>query len=413
MLVSKAMRGRLAERSAIRQAFERAEQLKSERGCDEAFDFSIGNPTAPCPPCIGDAFASLGKADASGAIPARGYMASAGYAQVRAAIAKNLQATYTTPFTQDDIIMTTGAACAINTLMQTLLDPQDEVIVFKPHYPAYSVFVQNWGGRMVAVDCDPETLLPDLRALEQALSEHTKLVIVNTPNNPTGLVWPADIAQSIAETLDSAQVRFGHPIVLLSDEPYRDLVYDDAENPWWPALYDNTAVAYSYSKSASLAGERIGYLALSPNLAEGETIRAGVLRSLGDVGFVNAPATAQQLALACETDAHAAAGKAATLAYYDRNRRALAQGLVAAGFSIPPSQGAFYQLLPAPDGDEDTLLARLLDQGIVAVGGTDFGCPGAIRLSYCQDAQTIARALPRFAAVAESYGLDPKGPDAL
>ena len=241
-------------------------------------------------------------------------------------------------------------------------------------------------------------MLPDLAAFERALTPRTKLVIVNTPNNPSGVVYPAAAADGIAGALFRAQRAFGHPILLLSDEPYRDLVYDGAQNPWWPAVYRNTAVVYSFSKSASIAGERIGYVALTPGMAERGPLLAGIRRSLGDIGFVNAPATAQRMAAAC-------ADETVDIAYYDRNRRMLASALANAGFDVVPGNGAFYLLMAAPDGDEQLLLDRLAAKRIVAVGGSDFGAPGYVRLSYCLAPDAVSRALPLFAQVAKEYHL--------
>ncbi len=397
MLVSRFMSQRLCERSAIRQAFEAAEQLKRIHDAENVFDFSIGNPTAPCPAAIAH---SLRETADHSAPQLHGYMDSAGYAPVRETIAQSLRARFETPYEASDIIMTTGAATAINTVMQTVLDPSDEVVTFLPNYPAYRVFVENWGASLVEVPFEAQTLLPDLDAFERALTPNTKIVLVNTPNNPSGLVYPANLAARIADILSRAEERFGHAILLLSDEPYRDLLYDGAENPWWPALYRNTVVVYSFSKSASIAGERIGYAALTPGMDEHDALHAGIRRSLGDLGFVNAPATAQRMAQACVDDL-------VDIAYYDDNRRLLMDGLRANGFSIAGGQGAFYVLLAAPDGDEEKLLERLFGRRIVAVGGTDFGCPGHVRLSYCLPPQAIVRSLPAFFAVAAEYGLKP------
>ena len=295
MLVSRFMQQRLGTSSAIRQAFEKAEKLKKAHGADNVFDFSIGNPSAPCPAGVRAALEDTARKTAP---ELHGYMDSSGYADVRSTIAASLARRFDTAYTASDIVMTTGAASAINALMQTVLDHEDEVVVLLPCYPAYRVFVENWGARLVEVPFDEETMLPDLAAFERALTPRTKLVIVNTPNNPSGVVYPAAAADGIAGALFRAQRAFGHPILLLSDEPYRDLVYDGVQNPWWPAIYRNTAVVYSFSKSASIAGERIGYVALTPGMAERGPLLAGIRRSLGDIGFVNAPATAQRMAAA-------------------------------------------------------------------------------------------------------------------
>ena len=402
MLVSRFMQQRLGTSSAIRQAFEKAEALKKAHGADNVFDFSIGNPSAPCPAGVRAALEDTARKTAP---ELHGYMDSSGYADVRSTIAASLARRFDTPYTASDIVMTAGAASAINALMQTVLDPEDEVVAFLPCYPAYRVFAQNWGARLVEVPFDEETMLPDLAAFERALSPRTKLVIVNTPNNPSGLVYSAAMADGIAGALFRAQRAFGHPILLLSDEPYRELAYDGAQIPWWPAIYRNTAVVYSFSKSASIAGERIGYVALTPEMAERNALLAGIRRSLGDIGFVNAPATAQRMAAACADDT-------VDIAYYDRNRRMLASSLASAGFDVVAGNGAFYLLMAAPDGNEQLLLDRLAAKRIVAVGGSDFGAPGYVRLSYCLPPEAVSRALPLFAQVAKEYGFSEQSPSA-
>lgn len=394
-LLSHFMGRRLQNRSAIRQAFETANRMKCRFGSENVFDFSIGNPAAACPDGVRDAL--LATAQESG--PAlHGYMDSAGYRDVRETIAGSLARRFGTPYSADDLIMTTGAASAINTLMQTVLDPGDEVVGFLPDYPAYRVFVENWGSVMTEVPYRPESFLPDLDAFAEALSPRTKMVIVNTPNNPSGLVYPASVANAIAAILTDAQRRFGQPILLLSDEPYRELVYDGAENPWWPSLYRNTAVVYSFSKSASIAGERIGYVALTPGMDEHAQLHAGIRRSLGDVGFVNAPATSQRMAAAC-------ADQTVDIGEYDSNRRALLDALRGFGFSVVEGNGAFYLLLEAPGGNEELFLERMAALRLIAVGGTDFGCPGYVRLSYCLPHDAVLRSLPHFQALARECGL--------
>lgn len=330
-----------------------------------------------------------------------GYMHDRGYEEARSAVANSLNAHFGGSYDSDCIVMTTGAACALNVLMRTMIDPDDEVIGFLPCYPSYASFVENWGGRFVAVPYDSRTLLPDLEAFKAALSDRTKLVLVNSPHNPTGLVYPHDVARRIADVLLEWRIGTENDVMLVSDEPYRELVYDGAQTPWWPSLYDNMAVVYSWSKSASIAGERIGYLALSPNMPDRDSVRRGVCRAMGDLGFVNAPATAQRMAIQCVDDT-------VDVGYYDANRRLLYEGLCASGFEPVRGNGAFYLLLPAPDGDEGEFIARLGAERIVVVGGSAFGCPGYVRLSYCLNSDAIRSALPGFAAVARSYGCSSK-----
>lgn len=240
--------------------------------------------------------------------------------------------------------------------------------------------------------------LPCLAEFNSAINSRTKAVIVNSPNNPSGVVYSLDLSKEIAKALKAAEERLGQTIVLISDEPYRELTYDNAANPWFPEIYKDTVVCYSFSKSASVAGERIGYAALTPGMADVETLRAAILRSLGDLGFVNANASAQRVAGEC-------ADETADLSYYAKNREILLEGLQKAGFRVPPANGAFYVLLQAPNGDEEELLARLREKGIIAVGGKDFGIPGYLRLSYCLPQEAVKKSIPLFVEVGQSYGL--------
>lgn len=392
-MISRFMESRLGDTSPIREAYERAEGLKAKFGVSEVFDFSIGNPTAPCPAGVEHALAETARRSGP---QLHGYMQESGYAEVRRAVAESLNRRFGSAYSPDHIVMTAGAACALSILFRTILDAGDEVVTFAPCYPAYHLFVGNCGAKLVLAPYDPETLLPDLDAFAALLSSKTKAVLVNTPHNPTGLVYSAELAQQLVGVIEAYTQKTGQEIMLVSDEPYRELAFEGTVAPWWPALYSNTTVVYSWSKSASIAGERIGYLALPPSSAEVDLLRRGACRSLGELGFVNAPATAQRMAAACVDDT-------VDVSYYDRNRQALLEGLRSCGLSPLHGNGAFYLLLPAPDGDEDRFVARLADERIVVVGGSAFGCPGYVRLSYCVSAETIEAALPHFAQVAALY----------
>lgn len=395
-MISNRMRQRLLSRSPIREAFEQAEQLKRTYGADKVYDLSIGNPTAPCPPQVRQ---GLEESLEQASVHACGYMQSAGYPDVRQAIATATSTRFHVNLDADGIVMTSGAACGLNLLMQVTLDANDEVILFRPYYPAYHAFLETWQAKSIEVPFDEKTLLSDLAAFQSCLTKKTKMVLVNSPNNPSGLVWPEYIVKGIADILDQASQQFGHDILLVSDEPYRDLVYDDAYPLWWPRYYRNTAVVYSYSKAASIAGERIGYIALAPEFPDRTAFISALCRSLGDLGFVNAPATAQRIAKACATNQ-------VDLAYYDRNRLALYQGLLSCGFTPLRPNGAFYLLLPAPDKNSQQLVERLAHEHIISVDGSAFGCPGYVRLSFCTPHKTIDDALPGFARVAHTYGLN-------
>lgn len=396
LMLSKLMTDRIQNRSSIRVAFERAEALKSTFDNNNVFDFSIGNPKAICPYDIKIGFEESCSADPN----VHGYMQSAGYADVRQIIAEDLNKKHNSNLSENNIIMTHGAACGINIVLQSILDPNDEVIVFNPCYPAYKMFVENFGGKLVTVPYadDDNMFRPDMSAFENAITEHTKAVIINTPNNPTGYVWSKELCTKIAATLHNYEVAHNTNIILISDEPYRDLIWDGSEMTWFPDLYDNSVVVYSFSKSCSLAGERIGYVALSPKIADFENVKLAMLQSLGDLGFVNANASAQRVVkhLINETS---------NFELYKTNRQLLIDALDKTGFEFTRSNGAFYVLVKSPEGNDEKFLKALEEEGIIAVGGKDFGCPCWVRFSYCLSTEDLKRAIPHLINVGEKYSL--------
>ncbi len=392
MLVSNKMIQKMGRRSAIRIAFDSALKLREEGR--EVFDYSIGNPTSICPEQVRQAILSQAVTDPT----KHAYMQDQGYPSVREKIADCINDQFGGNYSVDHIAMTVGAAGGLNNVFQSLLDPGDEVVLFKPIFGAYKGYISNFDGVMVYAECDEKTMLPDLDSFEKCFSDKTKLVVVNSPVNPSGVVFKDDLAKKICDIMKEKQKQFGHPIALLSDEPYRELVYDGVRSAWWPNFYNNTIVCYSYSKAASIPGERIGYLAISPDMDCFEEVRRAIVLSIGDLGFVNAPAISQRIAEAC-------ADLPVDASYYDTNRKILANGLSELGFQFPWPQGAFYLLLKAPDGDHETLLENLKSEGIIAVGGDAFEAPGYVRLSYCLDTQDIYDSMPHFKNVASMYGL--------
>ena len=391
MLISNKMKTKVSKRSPIRVAFDNAMKLK-EQG-REVFDYSIGNPTSRCPEAVKQAILSQAVTDPK----KHSYMQDQGYPSVRQKIADSINKQFGGHYTIDDIAMTVGAAGGLNNIFQSVFDAGDEVILFKPIFGAYKGYISNFDGVMIYADCDSE-MMPDFDSFEKCFSEKTKLVIVNSPGNPSGVVYGSDVAKRIAEIMDAKQKFYGHTIALLSDEPYRELVYDGVRSVWWPDYYKNTIVCYSYSKAASIAGERIGYLALNPDMDEHDDLYKAIILSIGDLGFVNAPAISQRIAEAC-------ADLPVDASYYDHNRQILAEGLKECGFEFPWPKGAFYLLLKAPDGDHDKFAENLMEEGIIVVGGDAFECPGYVRLSYCLDTEDIEKSLPHFKNVARKYGL--------
>ena len=408
MLSSRA-RSRLSAPSEIRAAFERAAALAKQRGPGQVYNLCIGNPQIPAPPEVAEALEQLLREDAQAPAQAanpHGYMDDAGFPDVRAAVAADLNrraaeipysawrgAKAREPLAAEHVVMTAGAACALNIALDSLLDPGDEVVVFAPYYPAYRRFIENWGGRMVVVDATAPGFQPDARALARALTPRTKAVVVNSPNNPTGAVYTPETLAALAEALD------GTGVVLLSDEPYRDLVFDGGQVPPPGAFYDDTVTIYSFSKALSIPGERIGY-AVVPDCAEqAADLRRAMRASLGDLGFVNAPALFQRVAARC-LDARV------DVAVYERNRDVLVAGLRALGFSAEPPAGGFYLFLKTPCAEEE-FLERALSCGLVLVGGGAFGRAGYVRISLCVRPETIDGSLAAFARLAAALGLTP------
>lgn len=395
-MLSKLMTDRIQNRSSIRVAFERAEALKSTFGNNNVFDFSIGNPKAICPDGI-----KIGLEESCDTDPSiHGYMQSAGYADVRQNIADDLNKKYNLDLTENNIIMTHGAACGINIVLQSILDPNDEVIVFSPCYPAYRMFVENFGGKLVTIPYveNNNQFEPNLDEFKNAIGEKTKAVIVNTPNNPTGYVWSKGLCTKIANILHDYEIQHNTDIMLISDEPYRDLIWDDSEMTWFPDIYDNSVIVYSFSKSCSLAGERIGNVTLSPKISNIDSIRLALLQSLGDLGFVNANASAQRVVKNL-------INKTSDFKLYKKNRELLIDALEKAGFEFTRSNGAFYVLVKSPNGSDDDFLNALEEEGIIAVGGKDFGCDGWVRFSYCLSTEDLMRAIPHLLNVGKKYGL--------
>lgn len=392
-MISKRASSWIAHGSSIRRAYESAQRLAQAIGEDLVFDYSIGNPAAPCPAEVSQSLRRIADLTEPGA---HGYMNSAGYDFVCRKIATDCRRRFSVDYTENDIIMTTGAACAINMALLAVADPGDEVVVFRPFYPGYTEFARNWGLNLVEVGFEEGSLLPDLDELRRSITDRTHAVIVNTPCNPTGVVYPPEFASRLCGVLEEAQERLHQDIYLISDEPYRELVYDGLENPYWPHYYDNCFVAYSFSKSLSLAGDRIGYLALTPSMASHDEVRRSVCASLGSIGFVNAPATAQRVVADC-LDAKV------DLGFYDGNRRLLYQLLVDAGLNPIRPQGAFYIFVPIPDGDERRFLDLCARHHVFPVEGSAFSGPGYARFSFCIPREKIERSAPFLMELGREY----------
>lgn len=395
-MISEKMKPFVENNSAIRMMFEEGNRLRAKYGAENVFDFSLGNPSVPAPDCVRQAIIEL--VNEENPTTLHGYMSNAGFEDVRQTIAESLNRRFGTAFQGKNLIMTVGAASGLNVILKTVLNPGDEVIVFAPYFLEYGAYVRNYDGVLVEISPDTETFQPNLAELEEKITEKTKAVIVNTPHNPTGVVYSEETIQKLSAILEKKQKEFGSVIYLISDEPYRELAYDGVEVPYLTKYYDNTVVGYSYSKSLSLPGERIGYLVI-PDEADGsEELLAAASIANRILGSVNAPSLMQKVIGKCvEAEVDVAA--------YDKNRQVLYNGLKELGFSCIKPQGAFYLFVKSPVEDEKEFCQAAKKYNILMVPGTSFACPGYVRLAYCVSYDTIVNALPQFAKLAEEFRL--------
>lgn len=382
--------------SAIRTMFEEGNRLKKQYGADKVYDFSLGNPSVPAPDCVREAIVDL--ANNEDPVTLHGYMNNAGFEDVRETIAQSLNRRFGTDFSAKNLIMTVGAASGLNVILKTVLNPGEEVIVFVPYFLEYGAYVKNYDGKLVEISPDTETFQPDLEELERKITANTRAVIVNSPHNPTGVIYSEDTIKALAAILEKKQKEYGSVIYLISDEPYRELAYDGAEVPYLTKYYKNTVVGYSYSKSLSLPGERIGYLVIPDDLEDSETVIAAAGIANRILGSVNAPSLMQKVIARC-VDAEV------DVAAYDKNRRALYNGLTACGFQCIKPQGAFYLFVKSPVADEKEFCEAGKKYNILMVPGSSFACPGYVRLAYCVSYETIINSLPEFKKLAAEFSL--------
>ena len=381
--------------SAVREMFEEGNRLAKLYGRENVYDFSLGNPNFPAPEKVKDAIFDVLESEPSTMV--HGYMSNAGYPDTRAAVADSLNRRFGTAFTDGNIIMTVGAAGGLNVILKTLLNPGDEVLAFAPFFLEYGNYVRNYDGELKVVPASLPGFQPDPAALEATLTEKTRAVIINTPNNPTGIIYSEETIKALGAVLEKKEAEYGHPIFILSDEPYRELAYDGAVVPWVTKLYRNTVVCYSWSKSLSLPGERIGYLVIPSEIDDYELVFDAASIATRILGFVNAPSLMQRAVMRCLDEKTDIDG-------YDSNRNALYNGLKAAGYECAEPQGAFYMWVKTPCDDKE-FVQRAKKYNILVVPGTSFACPGYVRIAYCVSAQTISGALPGFKKLAEEFGL--------
>ncbi len=386
-MISKKMKAQIEGGSAIRALFEEGKIMADRYGAENVCDFSLGNPNLPPPESFKNAIISV--LDEESPVYVHGYMNNGGYESVRAKIADSVNRRFGTDFGVNNIVMSVGAAGGINAALKTLLDPGDEVVVFAPYFGEYRAYTSNYDGVLVEIPANPPTFQPDAAALEKALSPKTKAVIVNTPNNPTGVVYTEESINAIARTLKQKEKEYGTSIYLIADEPYRELVYDsDTEVPYLTKYYHNTIVGYSFSKSLSLPGERIGYVVIPDEADDYNDLFDGIVTATRISGFVNAPSLAQLAVAKCLDEQ-------ADIEFYGKNRDMLYNGLTAAGYECVKPDGAFYLWVKTPVGEAEFInICR--EHMMVVVPGSSFGGPGYVRLAYCISPDVIKMSIPRF-----------------
>jgi aspartate aminotransferase len=381
MPISNTIARQLENSSWIRRMFEEGLRMKRERGADAVFDFSLGNPDVEPPSAVVEA---LRKTVASNRPGSHGYMPNPGYAQVREAVAKKLQRETGLAFTAEDVFMTVGSAGACNVILKSILDPGDEVIVLMPCFSEYQFYIANHAGSMVPVETD-EAFLPDVERIAAAITPRTRAIILNTPNNPTGRVYPESVLSDLQEVL----ARAGQPITVISDEPYKSYVFDGKRQPEVSSLIASTAICNSWSKSLGLPGERIGYLALSPQLEGIADLRRACAFSNRILGFINAPAIWQWVMLE-------SLDQTIDSSPYEHKRNVLCDALDAIGYEVRRPEGAFYVFLKTPIPDDIAFCRLLAEQGVLAVPGTGFGRSGYIRLSLTIPLERIEKSIGGF-----------------
>ena len=390
-MISDKMRQLVENSSAIRAMFEEGKRLATRYGAENVFDFSLGNPNVPAPDKVKEAINTI--LDKEESLALHGYSNNAGYEEVREVVASSINRRFATDFTANNIVMTVGAAGGLNVILKVLLNPGDEVIVFAPYFGEYRNYVSNFDGVLVEVSPNTEDFMPKFEEFRNKITSRTKAVIVNTPNNPTGVVYSKETIQTLANILEEKQAKLGIQICLISDEPYRELVYEGVQVPYLTKYYKNTVVGYSYSKSLSLPGERIGYLVIPEAMQGSEQVIAGANVANRVLGFVNAPTLQQKVVAQCIEES-------TDISYYNRNREALYTGLTKLGFACVKPEGAFYLFVKSPTQDEKVFCAKAKAHHILLVPGSAFGCPGYVRIAYCVAYETIVRALPHFEALA-------------
>ncbi len=393
-MISEKMKQLVANSSAIRAMFEEGNRLAKEVGPENVYNFSLGNPNVPASESVKKAIIDIVNEEDSNIL--HGYMNNNGFEGVRQTVADNLNRRFGTSFGISNIIMTVGAAGGLNMIFKALLNPGEKVLTFSPHFGEYSNYASNVGAILEAVPANTIDFQPNIAEFEAMIKPDTRAVIINNPNNPTGVVYSEATIKSIAEILERKSAEYGNPIYLISDEPYRELAYDGVDVPYLTKYYKNTIVGYSWSKSLSLPGERIGYLVIPSEIDDYQNVFDAATTAGRILGFVNAPSLMQKVAARCIDEN-------ADVEYYNENRKILYGKLIEYGYECVKPQGAFYLFVKSPIADEREFCKAAKNHNILIVPGRNFGCEGYVRIAYCVSRDTILKSLPEFKKLIEEY----------
>ena len=382
-------------RSVIRELFEYGKQRAVQVGAENVFDFSLGNPSVPAPEALNEQAIRILQEQPE---LIHCYTSAQGDLGARQRFADSLNRRFHSHYTPDQFYITTGAASALCCCFSALTCPEDEFIVFAPYFPEYGVFIQSAGATMVVVPPEIETFQIDFTAFQERITPHTKGVVINSPNNPSGVVYSKDTLEHLACILREKSREYGHPIYLISDEPYREIVFGETNVEWLPDLYENTLVCYSFSKSLSLPGARLGYVLVPDTVEDASDVYAAVAGAGRSLGYVNAPSLFQQVTSLC-------CDMTADLSVYEENCKILVPALREMGYHVVEPNGAFYLFPRSLEPDDMAFSQKAKEFDLLLVPGSGFGAPGHFRLAYCVQTDMIHRALPRFKALAKAYGL--------
>lgn len=382
-------------RSAIRELFEYGKKRAQVVGKENVYDFSIGNPSIPAPACVNETIRDL--VENYDSVALHGYTSAQGDLETRQAFADYLNKTYGTAVGPDNFYVTMGAAASLSICFKALTETQeDEFITIAPFFPEYRVFVEAAGAKLAVVAADTENFQIDFEKLEKTINEHTKGVIINSPNNPSGAVYSEKTIKKLAALLEAKSQEYGHPVFIIADEPYREIAYDGIEVPFVTKYYDNTLVCYSFSKSLSLPGERIGYVLIPDQVTDSKAVYAAAAGAGRALGYVCAPSLFQKMIVRC-------IGQTGDINAYKENRDILYKGLTEIGYRCHKPEGAFYMFVKALEDDADAFCQKAKEKDLLVVSANGFGCPGWVRVSYCVDKNMIERSLPAFKKLYDEY----------